>query len=71
MGVIIKNYSLSRNGVNPISDYLSYRSISHVISQSNPDIVIAYTAKCSDRRVRVPRLHSSALLPVLMAAVNE
>ena len=45
MGVIIKNYSLSRNGLNPISDILSYRSISYVISQSNPDIVIAYTAK--------------------------
>lgn len=45
MGVIIKNYSLSRNGLNPVTDYLSYKSISFVISQSKPDIVVAYTAK--------------------------
>ncbi len=45
MGVILRNYSLSRNGLNPFRDYSSYKSISLIISQINPDIVIAYTAK--------------------------
>ena len=45
MGVIIKSYSLSRAGLNPFKDYLSYKDICSIISQSKPDIVIAYTAK--------------------------
>jgi glycosyltransferase involved in cell wall biosynthesis len=45
MGVIFKSYSLSRAGLNPFKDYLSYKSICFVISQCKPDIVIAYTAK--------------------------
>ena len=45
MGVVLKNYSLSRASLNPIKDYLSYKSICSIISQSKPDIVIAYTAK--------------------------
>ncbi len=44
-GVIFKNYSLSRTGLNPFADYLSYKSIVKAISELNPDIVIAYTAK--------------------------
>ena len=44
-GVIFKSYSLSRTGLNPFKDYLSYKSICFVISQCKPDIVIAYTAK--------------------------
>ena len=45
MGVIFKSYSLSRAGLNPFKDYLSYKSICFVISQCKPAIVIAYTAK--------------------------
>lgn len=45
MGVILKSYSLSRASLNPFKDYLSYKSICFLISQSKPDIVIAYTAK--------------------------
>lgn len=45
MGVVLKFYFLSRTSLNPFKDYLSYKSIRLVISQSNPDIVIAYTAK--------------------------
>ena len=45
MGVVLKFYFLSRTSLNPFKDYLSYKSIRFVISQSNPDIVIAYTAK--------------------------
>tara|TARA_B100000575_G_C23132022_1_gene656840 strand:- start:28 stop:1158 length:1131 start_codon:yes stop_codon:yes gene_type:complete len=44
-GVVFKNYSLSRTGLNPFTDYLSYKSIVKVISELNPDIVIPYTAK--------------------------
>ncbi len=45
MGVDLKRYFLSRASLNPFKDYLSYKSIRFVISQSKPDIVIAYTAK--------------------------
>ena len=45
MGVTLKDYDLSRNSINPFKDYLSYKSIRNIISQSNPDIVIATTAK--------------------------
>ena len=45
IGVTIMSYSLSRTGLNPFKDYLSYKSIYHVISQCKPDVVIAYTAK--------------------------
>ncbi len=45
MGVVIKNYSLSRTSLNPFKDYLSYKSICLSISRCKPDIVIAYTAK--------------------------
>ena len=45
MGVVLKNYSLSRASLNPFKDYLSYKSIYFSISQTKPDIVIAYTAK--------------------------
>ncbi len=45
MGVIFKNYFLSRAGLNPFKDYSSYKSISLTISQCKPDIVMAYTAK--------------------------
>ena len=45
MGVVTRSYSLSRTGLNPFNDYSSYKSISYIISQSKPDIVIAYTAK--------------------------
>ncbi len=45
MGVVLKSYSLSRASLNPFKDYLSYKSICFEISQSKPDIVIAYTAK--------------------------
>ena len=45
MGVVTRSYSLSRTGLNPFNDYSSYKSISYIISQCKPDIVIAYTAK--------------------------
>ena len=45
MGVIFKSYTLSRASLNPFKDYLSYKYIRFVISESKPDIVIAYTAK--------------------------
>jgi glycosyltransferase involved in cell wall biosynthesis len=45
LGVVFKNYPLSRAGLNPFVDYLSYKSISRIISQTKPDIVIAYQAK--------------------------
>ena len=45
MGVVLKSYLLSRTSLNPFKDYLSYKSIYFLISQSKPDIVIAYTAK--------------------------
>jgi len=45
IGVIFKSYYLSRVGLNPIKDYLSYRSICYIIKEYMPDIIIAYTAK--------------------------
>ena len=45
IGVVFKGYSLSRAGLNPFKDYLSYRSIRVIISQCKPDIVIANSAK--------------------------
>jgi glycosyltransferase involved in cell wall biosynthesis len=45
LGVVFKSYPLSRAGLNPFVDYLSYKSISSIISQTKPDIVIAYQAK--------------------------
>jgi len=45
IGVTIMSYSLSRTGLNPFKDYLSYKSIKYVITKCNPDVVIAYTAK--------------------------
>ena len=45
IGVVFKNYSLSRTGLNPFKDYSSFKSICYSISQIKPDIVLAYTAK--------------------------
>lgn len=45
IGVIFKSYYLSRVGLNPIKDYLSYRSICYIIKEYMPNIIIAYTAK--------------------------
>ncbi len=45
IGVVFKDYSLSRAGLNPFKDYLSYRSIRIIISQCKPDIIIANSAK--------------------------
>ena len=45
MGVNIINYYLSRNSINPLKDYMSYKSIINIISKLKPDTVIAYSAK--------------------------
>ena len=41
MGVVTRSYSLSRTGLNPFSDYSSYKDISYIISQCKPTIVKA------------------------------
>jgi glycosyltransferase involved in cell wall biosynthesis len=45
MGVSFKTFSLFRSGLNPLQDYHSYREIYLILKNSNPDIVLAYTAK--------------------------
>ena len=64
MGVIFKSYTLSRASLNPFKDYLSYNAIRFVISESKPDIVIAYT-KASNLYRNSYEIFSKLVFPLI------
>lgn len=45
LGVSYRNYSVQRNGMNPISDIKTLLSLIAIFKQEKPDIILAYTIK--------------------------
>lgn len=45
IGVRFISINLSRSGINPLQDFLTYRCVRSVVYEIRPDILLAYTAK--------------------------